>query len=185
MKKTILLFSLFCSLLGIVETQAQRDSKKFSFGFGLEGGTVTGKFKSNDVYSGAGGITLRASYKVGPGFATLTSGALLYIPGNITTENTDDLKVGVQIPLKAGYKFIFLKHLFVQGEAGYSAFKVGYTNGESEEVKTESYGGFTYAPTVGANFGAFEIGVRYETVVKVGNPGTDLSTAMVRLGFNF
>lgn len=182
MKKITLLFVFVVSTLFVSQAYAQKDGKTFSFGFGLEGGVVTGKFKENKIYSGAGGITIRASYKLGPGYATLTSGVLLYIPDNLASEDAEDLKIGVQIPVKAGYKFIFARHLFVQGEVGYSSFKVAYTDGDNE-VKTDNYGGFTFAPTVGANFGAFEIGLRYETVTKIGNE--NLSTAALRLGFNF
>ena len=87
--------------------------------------------------------------------------------------------------MKAGYKYIFYKHLFVQGELGYSAFILFY-NDQYGNAKSDTHGGFTYAPTIGANFGVFEIGLKYEQVVfNSDGAASNLSTAGLRFGFNF
>ncbi len=67
------------------------------------------------------------------------------------------------------------------GEMGYSSFKI-YYKGENGDLASSNSGGFTYAPTVGVNFNAVELGIRYEgTSLK----GGTVSTIGLRLGFNF
>jgi hypothetical protein len=173
MKKLILMFSVFVLATGMV--QAQKLSKKFSFGFGFDGGATSGAI--SNIYSGAGGLTLRAAYRVGPGFVTLTSGGLAYIPKSI---NGATPSVGLQIPVKAGYKFIFLKHLYAMGELGFSSFKI--YNAVGGTVTSTSTSGFTYAPSIGAQFGAFDIGIRYESTSVTGGSFNLLGA---RIGFNF
>ena len=69
---------------------------------------------------------------------------------------------------------------FVMGELGYSSFKIYYdANGT---VASNSSGGFTYAPTVGVNFNAFEAGIKYEATSVSGGTFSNIS---LRLGFNF
>jgi hypothetical protein len=159
-----------------VNTHAQKTDKKFSFGFGIEAGLPLGDFK--EIYSFAPGLTLRASYKAGPGFATLTSGALAFLPKSLDGE---DLKAGVQIPVKAGYKYIYKDHLFAMGEIGFSRFTYYYTDYNDEIANTKETG-VTFAPTIGYQAGAFEIGLRYE-ITRF--DGGNLSAALLRLGFNF
>lgn len=176
MKKITTGFILMALLLCSKNVLSQKDTKKFSFGFGLEGGLVTGDYK--EVFNAAGGITLRGSYKVGPGFATLTSGGVIYTPKDI---NGEDLKVSLQIPVKAGYKYIIKKHFFVMGELGFSSFKQ-YFEGVSGDVESTSSSGFTYAPAIGVQTGAFELSLRYEST---SISSSTLSAAFLRLGFNF
>ena len=169
---------LFCSalLLAGLSSGAQKLSKKWSIGFGLEGGAPLGDAKTS--YNFTGGLTLRFSYKAGPGFATFTTGGVVFAPKDI---KGTDVKAGLQIPFKAGYKYIIGDHFFVMGELGYSAFRYYYKDGNGNLVSA-STGGFTYAPTVGAQFGVFEVGIRYEGIAISG--GT-LSDVGLRLGFNF
>lgn len=157
---------------------AQREGKKFSVGFGLEGGIPTGDSKIS--YNSTGGLTIRLSHLAGPGFFTLTSGALLWLP---KTNAGLDTKASIQIPVLAGYKYVFHKPFFVMGEVGYSSFKVYYKdpNGTGT-VASSSSGGFTYAPTVGVNFNAFEFGIKYEATSLSGGTASDVG---IRLGFNF
>ena len=156
---------------------AQKDTKQLSFGFGIEGGIVTGKVK--DIYTATGGVTGRASYKLGPGFATLTTGVLILTPKKFEGE---DLNAGVVIPVKAGYKYLINDRFFVMGELGYSTLKIYENYGGSGSLYSYSESGFTYAPTVGVQFGTFEVGLRYEsTALK----GVTMSAALVRLGWNF
>ena len=180
-KATTAMFIL--SMFICFKANAQRDERKWSFGFGLEGAVPVGDKVMKDYYGGGGGVTGRVSYHAGPGFVTLTTGVLAYIPKDFDEENVE---VGVQVPLKLGYKFIFAKNLFVQAEAGYSQFGIGYED-EYDEPVTEQYGGFTYAPTIGANFGVFEIGLRYESIapLKIDGEKYSLNSASLRLGFNF
>ncbi|SFP82761.1 hypothetical protein [Parafilimonas terrae] len=178
MNKHIFFFTFITALL-ILNTNnahAQKSDEKLSFGFGLEAGLLTGDFK--DVYNFAAGITARASYKLGPGFVTLTSGGIAFLPKNFDDE---DLKAGLQIPVKAGYKYVFAEHFFVMGELGFSTMKYYFEDYDGGLVSVNQ-SGFTYAPAVGAQFGSFEIGVRYESTAL---SGSSLSAGLIRLGFNF
>ena len=169
---------LFCSalLLAGLSSGAQNITKKWSIGFGLEGGAPVGDTK--DSYNFTGGLTVRFSYKAGPGFATFTTGAVVFYPKKVQGEQT---KAGLQIPFKAGYKYIFLKHLFVMGELGYSSFRY-YYEGTNSNLISSSTGGFTYAPTFGVQFGFFEAGIKYEGIAVSGGTLSDIG---LRLGFNF
>jgi len=155
---------------------AQSSTKTFSFGIGLEAALPLGDAK--EMYRVAPGLTLRGSYKVGPGFATLTTGALIYVPKSFDDEDT---KAGLQIPVKAGYKYLIQEHFFVMGEIGFSSFKQYFDDG-SDHLASVSQSGFTYAPSIGAQFGTFELALRYESTSL---SGSSLSTTALRLGFNF
>jgi opacity protein-like surface antigen len=170
----------FCFLLaGLVfcsyGVRGQSLNRRFSVGFGLEAGLPEGDVK--DIYSFTGGLTIRFSYRVGHGFVTFTTGGIGYAPF------TDDinLRAAVQIPAKAGYKYIIGRHLFIMGELGYSDFR-SYYKDISGKLQSADNGGFTYAPTIGVQFGVIEIGLRYETV-QAG--GLNVAHEGVRLGFNF
>ncbi|MEO8405193.1 MAG: transporter [Chitinophagaceae bacterium] len=166
------MLSIFCSS----NASGQSLSKKFSFGFGLEAGLPTGDVK--EAYNFTGGLTLRFAYHVGPGFATLTTGGIAFIPESLEGE---DVKAGLLIPVKAGYKYIIKDHFFVMGEVGYGSFKQYYSD-DNGELASVSNGGFAYAPTIGVQFNALELGLRYESVSL---PGGTLSFLGFRLGFNF
>lgn len=155
---------------------AQSLNKTFSFGFGLEGGLPTGDAK--EAYNLAGGLTLRFSYKAGPGFATLTTGGIAFIPESLEGEDT---KAGLLIPVKAGYKYIIQDKFFVMGELGYGSFRQYYAD-ENDELASMTSGGFAFAPAVGVQFNTFELGLRYESV---SIDGGTLSFLGLRLGFNF
>lgn len=164
--------SIFCASNAV----AQNLSKDFSFGFGLEAGLPTGDVK--EAYNFAGGLTLRLSYHAGPGFITLTSGGIAFIPESFEGE---DVKAGLLIPVKAGYKYIIQDRFFLMGEVGYGSFKQYYSD-ENNELASVSNGGFAFAPSAGVQFNAFEIGLRYESVSM---PEGSLSFLGLRLGFNF
>ena len=114
----------------------------------------------------------------GPGFVTLTTGALAYAPKTVQGQAS---KVGLQIPVRAGYKFIFVHHLFVMGEVGYSDFNTYYGN-KGNLVKGTT-GALLVAPSIGFQANAFEIGLRYD--VYSNNTGGSGGSAGVRIGFNF
>jgi len=176
MKKCIPVILCGVLLLTCFSLSAQKEGKKWSVGFGLEAGVPTGDIK--DSYNFTGGITLRFAYKAGPGFATFTTGVVGYVPKKGLGKQT---KAALQIPFKAGYKYIFAKHLFVMGEFGYSTFRYYYDGGNGNLAST-STGGFTYAPSIGVNFGVFEAGIKYEAIAITGGTVSDIG---FRLGFNF
>src|SRR4029077_1589825 len=116
MKKASVIFLIIACCA--IKAEAQKETKKFSVGFGIEAGLPTGA--TSDLYSFAVGLSIRFSYHVGPGFVTLTTGAMGYDPKAVVEGQKK--KVGLQIPVLAGYKFI-VHHFFTMGEIGYSDFK--------------------------------------------------------------
>ena len=175
--------SLFTSLavfsllsLASISAKAQKDSKTFSVGIGFEAGLPTGN--ANDGYHFTAGGTIRLSYHVGPGFVTLTSGVAAWLP---KSGQGDETKASIVIPVKAGYKYIFSKPFFVMGEVGYSSFRVYYKDVNGDLAHSTS-GGFTYAPSVGVNFGVLEIAIKYESTSLSGGSASNVA---LRLGVNF
>ncbi len=171
MKKTTVIFMMiaFCA----IKTMAQKETKKFSVGFGIEAGVPTGP--ASDLYNFAVGVTIRFSYHVGPGFVTLTSGGIGYDPKTVVGQKK---KVGLQIPVRAGYKYI-VHHFFAMGEIGYSEFKSYF--GENGALVSTNSGSFIAAPSIGVQFNAFEAGIRYGIDFRSGGGGL----FGVRIGFNF
>lgn len=166
----LLLLTLLCALSAL----AQKETRQFSVGFGLEAGVPTGAL--SNLYQSALGLTIRFSYHVGPGFVTLTSGAVGYDPKSVPAGVKK--KVGLEIPVRAGYKYI-THHFFVMGELGYADFKSYY--GENGALVSTSSGSFIAAPSAGVNFNAFEAGIRYGIDFKNNGGGV----FGVRIGFNF
>lgn len=183
MKKTILLFFLMVSMVYFGNAYAQRASKPFSFGIGIEGGQFMGDANFKETFNAEAGLSLRFSVKAGPGFVTLSPGARLVIPKSISEE---DIKLGSHIPLRIGYKYIFARKFFVMAEGGYSqyTFYSADVSNESDEIIKEKSGGFSYAPSVGVNLGSFEAGIRYEST-NLKDLNTKISLLGLRLGFNF
>jgi hypothetical protein len=173
MKKKILFF-LVASLC-MYAANAQKETKKFSVGFGFEAGIPQGNL--HDVYNFSAGLTVRLSWHAGPGFVTLTSGAIGYDPKKIVGVPS---KAGIQIPVRAGYKLIIQHHLFLMGEAGYSDFNTYY--GYEGAIHSQNSGAFLVAPSIGFQANAFELGLRYE-IFSIN--GASAGVAGVRLGFNF
>jgi opacity protein-like surface antigen len=175
MRKAFFCFSLAWLIFCSHETRAQSLAKKFSVGFGLEAGLPEGDVKN--LYSFNGGLTLRFSYRLGHGFVTFTTGGIGYAP---LSANINE-NAAIQVPVKAGYKYIIHRHFFVMGELGYSVFRAYYKDLNDKTQFTNS-SGFTYAPSAGIQFGALEIGILYEML-----HADDLNIARgaVRLGFNF
>ncbi|MEP6747491.1 MAG: hypothetical protein ABJB86_07180 [Bacteroidota bacterium] len=176
MKKIFFVMLMGTLSLLSIQSQAQSDSKKFSVGFGFQGGLPLGDAKTAFQFNG--GIDLRFSYKAGPGFATLSVGGNVFVPKSFDGVDT---KAALQIPVRVGYKYKIVPHFFVMGEVGYSHFRSYYDDGNNQLVSS-STGGFTYAPAIGTEFGAFEAAVRYEGISVTG--GT-ISYVALRLGFNF
>lgn len=171
MKKKMIVF--FVATLCVVAANAQKETKKFSVGIGLEAGVPTGV--TANVYTTAVGLTVRLSWLAGPGFVTLTSGVIGYAPKTIVGVPA---KAGLQIPVRAGYKYIIQHHLFLMGEAGYSDFNTYF--GSKGNIVSRSSGSFVVAPSIGFQANVFEISVRYDI-----SSGNGASVVGVRLGFNF
>src|ERR1700676_5466897 len=150
MKKTTIIFLMiaFCA----IKAMAQKETKKFSVGVGIEAGLPTGP--TSDLYSFAVGLTIRFSYHVGPGFVTLTSGGIGYDPKTVVGQKK---KYGFQIPVRAGDKYI-VHHFFAMGEVGYSNFKSYY--GQNGALVSTTVGSFIAAPSIGVQFNAFEASLR-------------------------
>jgi hypothetical protein len=158
MKKNyaLILFSLL--FLFSIQIKAQKESKKFSIGAAVEAGLPTGN--DSKYYGDALGATLRFSYHAGPGFVTITSGMLAYLPKN-SAKNTAVTYSGYQIPIRAGYKYIFIHHLFVMGETGYSIFNSFERDTDTHTNTRTVSSSLTAAASAGVQFGFFEAGVRY------------------------
>lgn len=177
MKNKISLVLSVVLLLGALNTKAQKDNKPWSFGFGIEGGIPVGDART--IYDFNFGATARFSYHVGDGWATFTTGSVFMAPKNLDQGN--NLRVGVQIPFKVGYKYKLIGPLFVMGEVGYSAYQFYYQDSYENTVHSNT-GGFTYAPSVGITKGVFELTAKYESILVSGG---SISHANLRLGFNF
>ena len=79
-----------------------------SFGLGLEGGVSPRVATTQFVNLG---LTARYSIHAGPGYAYIGTGYMVSREG-----------IDFQIPIRAGYKFIFSKKFFVGEEFGYYFF---------------------------------------------------------------
>jgi hypothetical protein len=187
MKKLFTIIFAGSLLFSSIKTFAQKETKKWSIGILTESGLPLGDAKN--IYQITSGLSLRFSYHVGPGFVTLSGGAVAYIPKNIfspsslfDTTGTSDFKIGLQIPIKVGYKFIFDHHFFVMAEIGNSIFRVYYDDGSGHVASTKLPGGFTFAGSAGFQFGSYEIGFKYETIKVTGG---SISNIGLRTGFNF
>jgi hypothetical protein len=171
MRKTtfIMLMIAFCAGKAV----AQKETKSFSVGFGLEAGVPVGNY--SNLYNFDMGFTVRFSFHAGPGFVTLTTGAVGFVPTNIAAEPK---KAGLQIPFRVGYKYIIHHHFFVMGEVGYVSTKTYY--GSQGKLQSLDSGSFIAAPSIGVQFNAFEISLRYDMNFKdqAGSIGP-------RIGFNF
>jgi hypothetical protein len=171
MRKTaiIVLMITFCASFA----RAQKETKNFSVGLGLEAGVPVGNY--SNLYNFDAGLTVRFSFLAGPGFITLTTGAIVFAP---KTEVGVPKKAGLQIPLRVGYKYIIGHHFFVMGEIGYVSTKTYY--GSQGELLSVNSGSFIAAPSIGVQFNAFEISLRYDRNFK--DQGGSIGP---RIGFNF
>ncbi len=171
MKKTTVIFLMIacCTLKSV----AQKETKSFSAGFGIEAGAPVGNY--SDVYTSYMGLTIRFAYHAGPGFVTLTTGALGFPPKKVTGQPS---KLGLQIPVLAGYKYIIQHHFFMMGEVGFASTKTYY--GSQGKLLSVSQSSFIAAPSVGVQFNTFEISLRYEIDFK--DQGGIIGP---RIGFNF
>lgn len=183
MKKSIIgmVLLIAISLTQNANAQKEKEGKKFTGGFGIETGYETGDPGFKSVFSSEFGLSARFGFKVGPGWITLTPGSNVVIPKSVNDD--EDINVGIHYYIKGGYKYIFVKHLFVMAEVGYGNYTI-YTqsNYDDDNLYKSSSGGVCFSPAIGGNFGSFELGLRYEyTKVNDGSVGT----LGLRLGWNF
>ena len=172
MKKTVILIFVISALA--TSGFAQKETKSFSAGFGFEAGVPTGNI--SNAFNSLFGLTVRFSYHAGPGFITFTTGGIALGPKKIEGQPT---KVGLEIPVKFGYKYIIQHHFFVMGEMGYASFKSYY--GYQGSVLSTTSGSFVAAPAAGFQVNTFEASLRYEIISSNGGGGL----LALRLGFNF
>lgn len=185
MKKTLQISLFIASLIFTNQVYAQKSAKPFSFGLGLEGGTILSDNQFKASFSSELGLSMKFSVKAGPGFVTFSPGALLVVPKSISEE---DVKLGTHIPLRLGYKYIFAGKLFVMAEAGYASYTLYTANPKIEEqdvnIIKEKAKGFTYAPSIGINLGKFEAGIRYD-VTRLKEFDQSIGLLGARIGVNF
>jgi hypothetical protein len=171
MKKTIVLF--LSMVICAHQMMAQKETKKFSVGFGIEAGSPVGSYQN--AYTFGAGLTVRFSYHVGPGFVCLTSGLIGLAPKKVVDQPT---KAAIQIPVRVGYKYIIHNHFFMMGEFGYVNTKSYYASGG--KLQSVSGSSFVVAPSIGVQWNSFEISLRYDINFK--DQGGIIGP---RIGFNF
>ena len=154
------LFMICCSLISF----AQKAGKSNSFGIGLEAGVspnvATNQFVNLSVVG-------RFSLHAGPGYAYIAAG---YMVSRVASN--------FQIPVRAGYKFLFSKQFFISEEFGYYFYK---TTEDHLPYQATTIKGLSLATSVGMQFGIFELGLRYVAIINQ----SDKSTIGIMVGWNF
>jgi hypothetical protein len=173
-KFTLVLVMLF-ALTATTKMYAQsKDYKKVRIGLGLEGAVPVGAFGTG--YNVGAGATFRVAVALNETSAiTATTGAIAFIPKSITGVNS---KAQLNIPIKAGYKYMLGDSFYGLGEAGFTLAKAYYANPVTGSLASVSSTEFTYSVGVGTHLGAFDPSIRYEGYSGAGFIG-------LRLGFNF
>ncbi len=164
----------------IISVGQTATAKLWSIGLGLEGGLPNGDISNS--YNFIAGLTARVQVHAGPGYVTFTTGGLAFTPKSISGVDT---KAALQVPVKFGYKYVFLDHFFAMLELGYSNFTF-YSVDSNNSLVSQKTGGFTYAPGIGVQAAKLEASIRYESfAVSVAGTNTNVSFIALRLGFNF
>lgn len=182
MKKLVLTLLAGVMLLAGKNLKAQ-DAKGgvngFKFGIGLEGALPLSGLKAS--YDAGAGLTLRGSQGIAENFdATLTAGAIAFFPKDLANANINT-KAAIWIPIKAGGRYMFSENFYGMAEAGITIAKTYAVTGFSGTTATYGFVSsthFTYAPSIGARFGGFDLGVRYEGINSSGFMG-------LRIGYDF
>jgi hypothetical protein len=159
MKKLSLVILLIGSGLFVF---AQKPGKFESFGLGLEGGVSPNV--ASTQYANLD-LTAHFSIHAGPGYIYIGTG---YMVSRAGTE--------FQIPLRAGYKFIFSNQFFMSEELGYYFYK--NPDNYSDQI---TQNGVSLATSAGVQFGIFDLGLQYEAIINQ----TNFSTIGFLLGWNF
>lgn len=169
MKKLFTIASLLLALAA--GAFAQDSGKKISFGLGLEAA-----LPPNAAFTGGAGLTARITYGLNEKMAiTGTSGAIAFIPKSVSGV---DMKPQINIPIKAGFKYMLTNRIYGLLESGYTITKTYFVNPANGSVMSASGSSFVYAPGVGVKFGGLDLGLRYEGYTGSGFLG-------LRLGYDF
>lgn len=172
MKKLFTTTLIFALALGVFAQDGAK-TKKISFGVGLEGALPMGGLKS--IYPYGGGLTVRVTYNLDEKMAiTGTSGVIAFIPKSVSGTS---LKAQINIPFKAGYKYMLTEKIYGLVEAGYTMSKTYVPT--SSGVMSVSSSSFTYAPGVGIKLGILDTSLRYESY------GSGANFLGLRLGLDF
>ncbi|MES2275044.1 MAG: outer membrane beta-barrel protein [Bacteroidota bacterium] len=163
--------ALLLAVIAVSASAQDKSSEKFRIGLGLEGALPT-----NAGYNYGGGLTLRVAVPIGDASAvTGTTGVMAFIPKSISGVNS---KAQLNIPIKAGYEYMFNGTLYGLGEAGFTIARVYIPSATTSSLSSVSSTDFTYSFGVGAHLGAFDPSLRYEGYSSAGFIG-------LRLGFTF
>jgi hypothetical protein len=174
-KFTLVLVMLFALTATTIYAQS-KEVKTLRIGLGVEGALPIGSFGT--AYNVGAGATLRIAYALNETSAiTATTGAMAFIPKSFTGVSS---KAALNIPIKAGYKYMLSDSFYGLGEAGFTIARVyaPTASGSTAAVSSVSSTSFTYSVGVGTHLGAFDPSIRYEGYSGAGFIG-------LRLGFNF
>ena len=182
MKKIIgcVLTLCFCFFYTSLFAQKQ-NTKLIGVGLALEGGLPGGN--TGNGLDGTIGGNVRLAYRLSPGFVTATFGVTGYF--GLTNDEArassgQGYYAGGIIELSAGYKYFLQKRFFVMGEIGVAKEFLNHNaDGTTHGVQ---HVGVTFAPSAGAQFGFFEVGLKYQIFTV---PGGNLSSIGLRLGLDF
>lgn len=174
MKKIITVAVIACMTLSTIQVSAQEKSyKKVRLGMGLETGLPVGDLSTAYTF-GAGGSFRLAVALSEKAAVTATAGAMAFIPKSISGV---DLKAQLNVPIKAGLKYMLSGKIYTLGEAGATIARIYYPT-SSGQLQSVSSTEFTYAANIGAQLGRFDASLRYEGYSSAGFIG-------LRLGINF
>lgn len=171
---TLLVLMLFALIASPALAQkGEKSYKKVRIGLGLEGALPTGGLGT--AYNIGAGATLRAAVSIDEKSAvTGTTGVIAFIPKDLGSGV--NLKTQINIPIKAGYKYMLTEKVYGLGETGITIAK-SYAASSSGQLVSATGSSFTYAAGIGAHFGV-DASIRYEGYSGGGFLG-------LRLGFNF
>ncbi len=170
MKKLFTTATLMLALC--VCAYAQNSKKGLKFGVGLEGALPTGM----TGYSFGAGLTLRTAYALDDKMAiTGTSGFIAFLPDKATMGA--NAKAQINIPIKAGFKYMLTGNVYGILESGYTISK-GFYLDAAGNLQSVSGSSFTYAPGVGAKLGFLDASIRYEGYTGGGFVGLRLAAGI-------
>lgn len=169
------LFTIAFIMVATLTTSNLFAQAGFKLGLAAEGALPLGTLKS--AYNVGAGLTIRAAFGLDEKSAiTLTSGAIAFLPKDLS--NVDlDTKAQLNIPVKAGYKYMLSSNLYAIGEAGMTIVR-SYFGDENGDLQSVSSSHFTYSPGIGVQLGGFDASIRYEGYQSQSFMG-------LRVGFNF
>jgi hypothetical protein len=180
--KPRLYYLLIPILLGISNSaNAQKyNTKFFSGGLGIEAGLPSGSAET--MMTGAFGLDAHFGFRAGPGFITLIGGIVGYSgPGYDKGVDPSKDFNGAIIPVRVGYKYFIVRHLYVMADIGLQRHFL--THNDANGTRVNDMGtGLTYCPSIGVQFGVFEIAFKYEVNQVAGG---NINDAAIRLGFDF